>query len=211
MNIGIIGAGNHARVLLDCLRANNKITIVGIFDADPALFGKKVNELFVIENEDHIFKHHPIQAIQLINGIGSVGLPLIRKKVFNKFKNAGYYFLDIIHPTAYIAEHVVIGEGSQIMAGCVVQPGCRINNNVIINTRAAVDHDCYIGDHVHIAPGVTCCGNVEIGAGSHIGCGAVITQGVKIGEGSFIAAGAVVTKHIPAHSKVAGIPAKNME
>jgi acetyltransferase-like isoleucine patch superfamily enzyme len=41
-----------------------------------------------------------------------------------------------------------------------------------------------------------------------IGAGAIVTDGVHIGQGSVIAAGAVVTKDVPAHTVVAGVPAK---
>lgn len=41
-----------------------------------------------------------------------------------------------------------------------------------------------------------------------IGAKATILKGVTIGEGAVVAAGAVVTKDVPAHSLVAGVPAK---
>ena len=46
------------------------------------------------------------------------------------------------------------------MAGVVIQSGSVIGDNVIVNTNASVDHDCRIGQHVHLAPGVVVCGNV---------------------------------------------------
>jgi len=41
-----------------------------------------------------------------------------------------------------------------------------------------------------------------------LGTNAVITDGVQIGKGAVVAAGAVVTKNVPAHTIVAGVPAK---
>jgi maltose O-acetyltransferase len=49
---------------------------------------------------------------------------------------------------------------------------------------------------------------VTIGRGSFIGANATVLPGVRIGEGSFVAAGSVVTVDVPAHTLVAGIPAK---
>lgn len=41
-----------------------------------------------------------------------------------------------------------------------------------------------------------------------LGSAAVVTDGVHIGQGAVVAAGAVVTKDVPAHSVVAGVPAR---
>ena len=39
----------------------------------------------------------------------------------------------------------------------------------------------------------------------------MILKGVTIGDGAIIAAGSVVTKDVPAHTIVAGVPAKVVE
>ena len=94
------------------------------------------------------------------------------------------------------------------MAGAVIQPGTRLGVNTIVNTRASIDHDCIIGDHVHIAPGAVLSGEVRVGNCSHIGCGATIVQGVKLGEATVIGAGAVVLKDVPDGTTVVGVPAR---
>jgi acetyltransferase-like isoleucine patch superfamily enzyme len=43
---------------------------------------------------------------------------------------------------------------------------------------------------------------------SGIGTGSILLPGVTVGEGAMIGAGAVVTKDVPAHTLVAGVPAK---
>lgn len=49
---------------------------------------------------------------------------------------------------------------------------------------------------------------VVIGDGVWIGARATILKGVTIGDGAVVAAGAVVTRDVPAHSLVAGVPAR---
>ena len=88
--------------------------------------------------------------------------------------------------------------------------GTRIAENSVINTGAVVDHECIIGSHVHVAPGVTLSGGVQVGDGSHIGTGATVIQGVSIGRKALVGAGAVVLKDVPSGARVAGAPAKTM-
>src|SRR3990167_7590634 len=207
ISIYMLGAGGHTKVLLDCLRFQKNITVLGILDIDQKCIGHSILGVPVVGEEDEILKNHSPNAIQLVNGIGSTGLTAQREFIFNKFKNFGFQFFNVIHPTAYIGSDVILGEGVQLMASCIIQPGSRIGSNVIVNTNASIDHDCDIADHAHIAPGVICCGEVTIGYRAHIGSGAIVKQGITIGEQSLIAAGAVVIRDIISRSKVAGVPA----
>lgn len=82
---------------------------------------------------------------------------------------------------------------------------------MIVNTGASVDHDCKIGDFVHIAPHATVLGGVEIGEGTWVGAGAVIKQYLKIGANCMIGAGAVVIADVPDGTTVVGVPAREIK
>lgn len=208
MNLPVIvlGRGGHAKVLIEALLANDAV-IAGIVDRDPALHGETILGVPVIGG-DEIVGEYPCDAVQLVNGIGSVKAPQLRTAIFGKFSALGYTFARVVHPSAVVASDVQLDEGAQVMAGAVIQPGSRIGCNVIINTRASVDHDCVIHDHAHIAPGVTLSGGVSVGAGSHVGTGATVIQGVTIGAGSTVGAGALVLKDVSEGLTVVGVPAK---
>lgn len=204
----VLGAGGHAKVLVDALIGAGR-PVHGLTDADPAKAGTVVLGVPVLGEDKKVLAFAP-ETVRLVNGIGSVRVPVLRRQLFDSFKKSGYFFERVVHTSAIIAPDVVLAEGAQIMAGVVLQTGCRIGENAIINTRAAVDHDCVIGSHVHLSPGVTLCGNVEVGEGSHIGAGATVIQGVRIGCNCMVAAGAVVIRDIPDGMTVAGLPAKEM-
>lgn len=202
----VLGAGGHAKVLIEALLRSSRV-IAGIVDANPQLVGGDLLGVPVLGADDVVEGFRPAE-VQLVNGLGSVGAVNRRQLLFEKFKPMGYTFATVIHPCAVIASDVTLGEGAQVMAGAVIQPGCRIGIDTIINTRASVDHDCAIGDHVHISPGATLSGAVTVGARCHIGTGATVIQGISIGADCLVAAGAVVVRHVADGTKVRGVPAR---
>ncbi len=138
----------------------------------------------------------------------AIGNNQLRKEVASK---VSHIVMSVIHPSAQIAETVVMGVGNQIVHSATIQTHVKIGNHCIINTAAAIDHDCILEDFCHIAPNSTLCGNVKIGEGTLIGAGAVVTPGVKIGKWCTIGAGSVVTKNIPDNTTVVGNPAREIK
>lgn len=204
----VLGGGGHAKVLIDAL-LNQNVSIIGYTDQNPEKIGKKVFDVSCL-GDDQIIFGYSADSIRLVNGIGSIATTDLRKMLFQKFKDRNYSFLNVIHSSAVIASDVILSEGVEVMAGAIIQTGCEIGNNSIINTKASVDHDCRIGSHVHIAPGVTLSGGVTVEDGVHIGAGATIIQGVKIGRNSIIGAGAVVISDVPENVTAVGVPAKEV-
>ncbi|BCJ87882.1 acetyltransferase [Effusibacillus dendaii] len=204
----VLGGGGHARVLIDTL-LELKLPLLGFTVPNPELSNALLG-VPCIGTDDAVTNYLP-SAVELVNGLGSVGVPNQRKRLFQQLKEKGYHFSSVIHPAAVIGREVELSEGIQIMAGAIVQTGSSIGNNTIVNTRASVDHDCVIGDHVHLAPGVTLSGGVKVGAEVHIGTGATVIQGVRIGANSIIGAGALVLKDVPEGATVFGVPAKEVQ
>lgn len=204
----VLGAGGHANVLIDTLQLMG-CEITGI-TVPKNTNSSKYRGYSIIGDDDSIL-NYPTDDVKLVNGLGSIGSPVVRAKIFKNMKEKGYTFLQVIHPSAIIASDVTLSEGVQVMAGSIIQPGSFIGENSIVNTKVSIDHDCKIGSNVHIAPGVTISGGVEIGDNVHIGTGAVIIQGIKIGENSIVGAGSVCVKDIEKNQTVMGVPAKAKE
>jgi sugar O-acyltransferase (sialic acid O-acetyltransferase NeuD family) len=201
----IVGAGGHAKVLVDALLACG-IPIVGLIDADPAKTGSRVLGVEVIGGDTAVGRFAPADIV-LVNGVGTVASTAARRGVFERFKAQGYRFATVIHPSAVVAPSARLADGVQVMAGCVIQAESAIGQNAIVNTRASVDHDCVVGAHVHIAPGVTLSGGVRVGDNTHIGSGSTVLQGIAIGADCVVGAGSVVLANVPAGSRVGGVPA----
>ena len=190
----LLGGGGHGRVLIDLLQLASR-AILGI--CDPRLARGAVGPMgvAVLGGDDTAMEYSP-DAIELVNGIGSTTTLAARDAVYRRFSEARFRFAILQHPSAVVAREVRLCEGVQIMAGSVVQCGAAIGANSIVNTRASVDHDCRIGESVHIAPGATLSGSVLIGDRTHVGTGAIIVQGVTVGADCLISAGAVVTRDV---------------
>lgn len=204
----ILGGGGHARVLVQSLRrlgGEVRGCVVGAPESEAGP-GMGVPVLGGDATLDGIDRN----AVDLVMGLGAVAPGGRRVALFEELKGRGWRFASVVDPTAVVADDAALAEGVQVMAGAVIQPGCRLGCNVIVNTRAGLDHDCRIGDHAHIAPGATLSGDVEIGADTLFGTGAVAIQGRRIGAGCLIAAGAVVVDHIPAGARAMGVPARVM-
>ena len=206
MTVLVIGAGGHAKVVIEALRRMNE-QIIGTTDADPAKHGSECQGVPVLGG-DEVAHGHGLAGVLLANGIGPGRSPEGRRAAYRRFKDSGYEFLTVIHPSATIAAGAELGEGAQVMAGAVIQPAARIGINAIINTGATVDHDCAVASHAHVAPGATLCGAVTVADGAFIGAGATVIQGIRIGADATIGAGAVVIGDVAPGAAVNGVPAK---
>ncbi len=117
--------------------------------------------------------------------------------------------------------------------GCTIGDDCMIGTYVEIQSGVTVGNKVRIQSHTFVCEGVTIEDNVFIGhgvmfindkypravgdwkllktvikKGASIGSNATILGGITIGEGALVGAGSVVTKDVPAHTVVAGNPAK---
>ncbi|WP_164668017.1 acetyltransferase [Virgibacillus doumboii] len=201
----IIGNGGHAKVLVDILQQQSR-EIIGFTAPSEE---KNENGLLYIGNDKSILQYSP-EKIELVNALGSTSNTEHRKKIYEYFKAKFYSFSKVVHPKAINAENNNLGEGTQIMAGAIIQPFVKIADNSIVNTSVSIDHDCSIGKHCHIAPGTILSGGVTVGNSTHIGVGATITQNVKIGSNVLIGAASLVLADVNTGSTVYGIPAKEV-
>lgn len=141
--------------------------------------------------------------------IVAIGDPVIRRRIQEGIEEERLAVL--IHPDAVIAEDVAIGKGTVVMAGTVINPGSVIGRGCIINTCASVDHDCKLGDYVHVAVGAHLAGSVEVGDETWIGAGATVSNNIEICGRCMIGAGAVVVKDIEEAATYLGVPARQKQ
>jgi UDP-perosamine 4-acetyltransferase len=201
----VIGAGGHAKVLVDCLLRQG-IRTLGFIERNAELRGTRVCGLPVLGGEAELASHAP-DTVLLVNAVGSTRTLASRRAVFESLKQKGYEFLTIVHPSVVLGAGVGLAEGAQVMAGAILQPDVTVGKNSIVNTGALIDHDTVIGSHVHVSPGCVLSGGIRVGDGTHLGAGATVIQGISIGARCLVAAGSVVIRDVPDDAEVMGVPA----
>ena len=204
----IIGAGQHARVVLYNIEEQDKYDVIGFLDSNDSRIGDFFEGKKILGNyqkEDLRKLSENIGTNKFFIGFGNMKY---RKKVFEYFINNGWEAVNIIHPNAVIYKKAKLGRGILIECGCLITPNPIIGDNVVINTGSQVNHDNIIENHVYIASGVVLSGGIKIGENTLLDDGVIITLGCSVGENSLIGAGGVVTKNIPAGVVAYGNPCK---
>ena len=197
--LAVIGASGHGKVVADIAKKNG------------------YNEIIFLDDDEYIHECGGFPVIgksceagmieaDIIVGIGNAD---IRKRIQESIPDEK--LTTLIHPDAVIAEDVVIGSGTVVMAGAVINTGARIGKGCIINTSSSVDHDCNVGDYVHIAVGAHLCGTVSVGNGTWVGAGVTVSNNVSICSNCMIGVGAVIVKNIDLAGTYIGVPARNIK
>ena len=196
MNISIIGAGGHSKVIIDIIRELDNYNIVGIYDDNKTGYFSGIKIIGKISEINNISDY-------FIIGIGN---DKIRKKIAEEYNQLKWATL--IHPKTIISKTATIQEGTVICAGAIIQTEVIIGKHCIINTNCNIDHESTIGDYCSICPSSTICGQVKVGESSFIGANSTVIQTIEVGKECIIGAGTVVIRNIPNNSKAVGNPAK---
>ncbi len=206
-NLILIGGGGHCRVVLDVIKEGGEFNVIGIIDVKEKI-GNRVNGVEIIDSDENLSKYFENGIEYAFIALGSVGNPTRRILLYKKVREIGFKVPAIVSNNAVLSKNVFWEDGVFINKGVMINDNVSIKSNAIINTGSIIEHDCDIGEFVHISPGSVLSGNVSIGKNSHIGTNATVIQGIKIGENSIVGAGAVVTKNVLSNTVVVGNPAR---
>lgn len=186
----VIGAGGHAKVVLDALPLGEAGSII-LVDDDPARVGELIMGHRIVGPAAEVdISARPFHV--------AIGANASRRRLQLAYAAARARPHSIVHPGACVARDTVIGDGSFVAAQSVIAPAARVGMGVIINHGAVVDHDCVVGNFAHIAPNATLGGGVRVGDDVLIGAGATILPGRRIGDGAIVAAGATIARDVDA-------------
>ena len=200
----ILGAGSHARILLDvCFDA--EIPVRGLLD-DGIPTGSKVLGMPVIGGFDEIKDRSFLDAFDIIVGIG--GSQDGRRKWSSQVMSLGGRLRTVAHPSSAISRFADIGDGCFIWQHATVMHDARIGQFAVIGCNSSIGDNCVVEDNVFIAGGCQINGRVEIEEDAYIGTGSVISPGCRIGRRSVLGLNSTVTRDIPPACLCVGPAAK---
>jgi sugar O-acyltransferase (sialic acid O-acetyltransferase NeuD family) len=198
------GGRSQARLVLAMLAESGAGEAVGLFDPTltaPA-FDSRTPFLRAPELPAALGRAtHFIVAIGAEHG-------LARITVAEALEKRGLKPLSLLHARAWADPSAVLGPGALLMPGATVHKFTRIGAQAVLNTGCTVDHECELGNGVHIMGAAALAGKVTVDDFASVGTNATVLPGLRIGAGALVGAGAVVTKDVAPHSVVAGNPAR---
>lgn len=209
----IIGTGGFAKETAQLaeavLRGSKRWDEIVYLCEDDRQVGKHMPFGIVIGTEDLLFADNG----QLDVTIG-IGLPSVRKRVAEKFGHLSHLrFPNLIHPRAvFDPNHVRIGVGNLITAGCVFTCDILVGDFNVFNLNTTVGHDAVIGSFNVFNPSCNLSGNVRVGDSCLGGTGSQILETISMSSSTVLGAGAVLVKSVESEGGVyAGVPAKQLK
>ena len=182
MNLLIYGKGGHAKVVAEMATWAN---LVFVQDGDSLPDDREMPFIVAIGNNE------------------------ARTRISRELQDKGFRPVRAIHQSATISKDAVIGKNVVICAHAHIGPATVIEDDVIVNTGANVDHDCHVMQGTHVAPHACLCGEVTVGQKCLIGAGSVVLPRCRIGAEAVIGAGAVVLqdRQVGNYERRVGVPA----
>lgn len=204
--IVIIGAGGHAKSIIDSIEQAGEYRIEGFVEKKESDFIYREYSCIGIDTD--LKKIYESGVKCAVVAIGYMGHGKTREYLYTQLKDIGYELPVIADRSSIIANDVIVGEGTFIGKGVIINSDAQIGNMCIINSGAIIEHDCKVGDYSHVSVGAVMCGESVIKDRVFVGANSTLNQGVAVETSAIIGAGAVVTKNVAGGITVVGVPAR---
>lgn len=145
--------------------------VIGFYDDAHAVLADDIRGYPVLGDVGMLKSMLSVEPVRVIVAVTS---NRDRLRIANAVRGLGGQFADAVHPTAYVSDEAVLGDGTVVAAAAVVQP------------------DATVGSHCCLGPGAVVERDAVVGAGSWVSAGAVVGPGARVGARSVLGHNAAV-------------------
>lgn len=210
----VVGAGGHAREVLDIVDACNAAALADGGVAPWSCVGVVADghaDLDLLDRRGVALLGPVASASAVVGERGSfvvgIGDGAVRRRLDEQLTAAGLRAAVLVHPSVTTGADVELAPGVVVAAGARLTTNVRLARHVHVNVGAVVSHDVRVGPYATLSPGVLLNGATVVGEAAFLGAGAIVTPGRRIGADAVIGAGAVVVRDVPAGVTAKGVPA----
>ncbi|HET7842608.1 MAG TPA: acetyltransferase [Xanthomonadales bacterium] len=202
----LFGAGGHAREVLALAREAGGWQVLGVLSDRAEWVAAPAAGVVRLGGVEWLAANPGCHVVV------AIGDPRVRADVVARIRAAARNpFATLVHPRAWLAERVALGEGTQVEAGALLNVDVHVGSHAIVNQGARLSHDVRVGDFATLAPGVTLCGNAVVENGADVGANATVLPGIRVGANARVGAGAIVVRDVAPGTTVVGNPARPLE
>jgi len=202
----IIGAGGLGKEIADLIRDIGDYEIVGFIDDDINKKGTAVNNIPVLDSLEHLYKYKSVE-----NAVIAIADPKIKDRIYEKIKDMGFKFPNLVHPTVVMGSNVSMGKGNIICVNSFVSVQVKLHDFVTVNPQCGIGHDCEIHSFSTLYWNVSIGGSIIINRKCELGAKSCVIQGLHLAENVILGAGAVVVRNICEEGTYVGVPAKKIK
>lgn len=183
----IFGLGPLSKTVFELAKNDNKVEVVG-FAADDAYCNEDSFCGLKIFKLSELLFSATFSEYKFILCIGYKSMRN-RKLLFEKLKDFGFEFTNIIHPSVIIVEPLRIGVNNIIFPNVVIENNVTIGDNNIIWSQTLIGHDATIYNHNYIAAKVLFGGNCIMKDLCFLGNAVFMINNLHIESETYIIAG----------------------
>lgn len=205
--LAIYGAGGLGREVLELACAINERTnrwehFVFIDDGDVPDIVSGCN-VYAYNDAKKTFGKN----MEIVLGVGE---PAIRGVLCDKIESDGYRLPTLIHPDVHIPRSTTVGKGVVIQYGCFISCDVVIEDRVYIQPQCNIGHDDVLKKGCMISGLSNLGGAVIVGENTYIGLGTAVRELVQIGDNTIIGMMSAVHRNIENGVVAMGNPARVM-
>ena len=163
MNLLIIGAGGHGRVVKEVDEATGKYNKIEFLDDNSSVAIGKCNEYMSFRNDyTYVFV--------------AFGSNELRHNWIEILGETGFKIPTLIHPRAYVSPTAEIELGVVVMPKAVINAKASIKQGSIIGMGSTIDHDVTIEEYCYINTGAIVKANCRVKSYAKIDAGEVFAE-----------------------------------